>query len=100
MKKKSEGPALSKPVYSDNEQAFLHHYFDINSPTKGNPAQSALAAGYSEKNVYKASSRILAKHDKTLLANALESIGVTKLTLALSLKKIIEDSSTSARDRL
>ena len=75
MPKKSDTPKAPKSVYSDNEEAFLHHYFDINSPTKGNAYASALAAGYTENNAYKASARILGKHQKTLLAAALESIG-------------------------
>jgi hypothetical protein len=97
MAKKTE---IAKAVYSNNEQAFLHHYFDINSQTKGNANASALAAGFSENNAYKASARILSKHEKTLLAAALESIGITKHTLALSLKKIIEDPTTPAQHKL
>jgi hypothetical protein len=97
MAKKTD---IVKSVYSNNEQAFLHHYFDINSPTKGNSVASAVAAGFTENNAYKASARILSKHEKTLLAAALESIGVTKMTLALSLKKIIEDPATPAQHKL
>ena len=35
-----------------------------------------------------------------MLAAALESVGVSKLTLAISLKEIIQSKETSARDKL
>src|SRR5262249_23036304 len=53
-----------------------------------------------ERNARKASARILSKHERTLLASALESVGVSKLTLALKIKELLSNPETGDRETL
>lgn len=85
------------PNFSSKEQAFLHAYFDANSPTKGKGKESAQQAGLSDHRLY---AKILKKYDTMVMAGALEAVGLPKLTLALRLKRIIDDPDADAKDIL
>jgi hypothetical protein len=83
--------------FSNREQAFLHAYFDANSPTKGKGKESASLAGFSDHRLY---AKILKKYEDQVFAGALESVGLSKLTLAFRLKRIIDDERSDPRDVL
>lgn len=85
------------PNFSSKEQAFLHAYFDANSPTKGLGKESALLAGFSDHRLY---SKILKKYEEQVFAGALESVGLSKLTLAFRLKRIIDNPMSENKDVL
>jgi hypothetical protein len=90
-------PALQ---FSTQEQGFLHHFFDSSSETKGNPQESARRAGYSERSLAKAARRILQRYENAMLSGALTAVGVSKMSLALRLKAILEDKGAKDKDVL
>lgn len=83
--------------FSSKEQAFLHSYFDANSPTKGKGKESAIAAGLSDHRLY---AKILKKFENSVFAGALEAVGLSRMTLALRLKRIIDDPDADNKDIL
>lgn len=92
-------PPTSGPTtnFSSKEQAFLHSYFDANSPTKGKGKESAIAAGLSDHRLY---AKILKKFENSVFAGALEAVGLSRMTLALRLKRIIDDPNADNKDIL
>lgn len=88
------GPSLEG--LSTGELRFLHAYFDANSATKGDANKAASAAGYSQ--AAKAATKILKKYDQALFASALEAVGMSKMTLALRLKRIIDDPTSDNKE--
>lgn len=83
--------------FSSKEQAFLHSYFDANSPTKGKGKESAIAAGLSDHRLY---AKILKKFENSVFAGALEAVGLSRMTLALRMKRIIDDPDADNKDIL
>lgn len=83
--------------FSSKEQAFLHAYFDANSPTKGKGKESAIAAELADHRLY---AKILKKYEAVVFAGALETVGLTKMTLALRLKRIIDNPDSDNKDVL
>src|SRR5579859_4797275 len=90
-------PPIPGPNFSNREQAFLHAYFDANSPTKGKGKESAALAGFSDHRLY---AKILKKYEDQVFAGALESVGLSKLTLAFRLKRIVDDEKSDSREVL
>lgn len=83
--------------FSSKEQAFLHAYFDANSPTKGKGKESAIVAELADHRLY---AKILKKYEAVVFAGALETVGLTKMTLALRLKRIIDNPNSDNKDVL
>lgn len=83
--------------FSSKEQAFLHAYFDANSPTKGKGKESAIVAELADHRLY---AKILKKYEAVVFAGALETVGLTKMTLALRLKRIIDNPDSDNKDVL
>lgn len=90
-------PPTTGPNFSSKEQAFLHAYFDANSSTKGKGKESAQQAGLSDHRLY---AKILKKYEAVVFAGALETVGLTKMTLALRLKRIIDNPDSDNKDVL
>lgn len=87
----------SGPNFSSKEQAFLHAYYDANSPTKGKGKESAILAGFADHRQY---AKVLKKYEDTVFAGALESVGLSKITLAFRLKRIIDNPNSDNKDVL
>lgn len=93
----------SEPVvFNTREKRFLAAYYDANSVTKGHGIESARAAGYAGDNAVlsKMGQRILRQHEDLVFAEALQSIGMSKMTLALRLKRIIDDPNADNKEVL
>lgn len=94
------GPVTALEKLTPSESGFLFHYYDANSLTKGEGKKSAIAAGYSDKTAGFTATRILKKHDQIVFAGALESVGMNRMTLALRLKRIIDDKYADNKEVL
>lgn len=86
--------------HSSPEDAFLFNFYDANSPTKGRAIESAEKAGYKKPDA--AAARILKKYESSSaqFAAALESVGLTRMTIALRLKRIVENPDSNDKEVL
>ena len=84
----------SKKRLDDRELRFISAYFGSDSPTKHNGAQSAMAAGYSNKSAHVTAVQILKKYDDAGFGKALNAVGINKLFLAGKLRELFDNPST------
>lgn len=80
-----------RDILDDREVVFLANYYGSDSPTKGNGAQSAIDAGYSELTAHNLYNKLLKKYEDCSFRASGKAVGITKPYLAMRLKQIMED---------